>query len=336
MEHLIFAFNAISPIILLIVLGYVLRKIGFINDEFLKIGNKVVFNICLPCALFANVYSVESFDNINLGMVLYICIAVVLVFLLAIGVAMLTTKEPDKRGVVHQATYRSEFGVIGLSLAFELGGNMGAQMASLIAAVSVPLFNILAVISLSMFKNAGGIKDGVKKVGKSICKNPLLWGVGLGIVCLAIRLAIPVDSTGEAVFSIKRTFPFIYQTIQYLKNLTTPFALIVLGGCFDFGTAKENVKSISVACVCRIVIVPLFALGIAALLTKNGFLNFDKSIFSAMTALFAAPVAIASGPMAEQMDNDGKLAGQLIVWSSIFSILTIFAYVVALRFLGLI
>ena len=52
------AVNAVFPIILLILLGYVLRRSGFMNDNFVKIGNNLVFKVCLPAMLFINVYNI--------------------------------------------------------------------------------------------------------------------------------------------------------------------------------------------------------------------------------------------------------------------------------------
>jgi len=72
------AVNAITPIILMILLGYFLKCRGFLSKEFLKIGNKLVFNVCLPAMLFINVYDIADFASINWEIVLY-CVAVLMV-----------------------------------------------------------------------------------------------------------------------------------------------------------------------------------------------------------------------------------------------------------------
>lgn len=119
-DILITAVNAVMPIILVILLGYLLKRKGFLSKEFLKIGNKLVFNVCLPCMLFVNVYELESFASIQWDIVIY-CIAMLLVvFVLGIATAVATTKVPERRGVVLQCTFRSNFAIIGLSLAAPL------------------------------------------------------------------------------------------------------------------------------------------------------------------------------------------------------------------------
>ena len=55
---LITAVNALFPLIITILLGYFLKRKGFLTKEFLRVGNWIVFNICLPAMLFVNVYDI--------------------------------------------------------------------------------------------------------------------------------------------------------------------------------------------------------------------------------------------------------------------------------------
>ena len=72
------ALNAVTPVVLLILLGYLLKQSGFLSKDFVKTGNKLVFNVCLPCMLFINVYDIEGFSSINWDIVLY-CVAMLLI-----------------------------------------------------------------------------------------------------------------------------------------------------------------------------------------------------------------------------------------------------------------
>ena len=147
---LLTAINAIFPIILLILLGYFLKRFKFLNDNFVKIGNKFVFKICLPCMLFINIYDkMNSFADIRWDVVLYSVIAIVVIFGLGLVTAVLTTKKKNRRGVILQCSFRSNFAIIGLSLVANLNGDEG--LAGIISAFSIPVFNILAVIALSVF-----------------------------------------------------------------------------------------------------------------------------------------------------------------------------------------
>ena len=117
---LLTAVNAVVPVVLLILLGYILKQKNFINKDFVRIGNKLVFNVCLPCMLFINVYNIESFSSINWDIVIYSVVMLVVIFILGLGTAMATTKLPERRGVILQCTFRSNIAIIGLSLASTL------------------------------------------------------------------------------------------------------------------------------------------------------------------------------------------------------------------------
>ena len=118
--------------------------------------------------------------------------------------------------------------------------------------------------------------------------------------------------------------------------MATPLALIVLGGQFKFSAVRGMTKEIVVGTVFRVVIAPLLGVGCAVLLSEfTPLLNFGQTEYPALIALFGTPVAVSSAIMAEEMDNDAQLAGQLVVWTSISSVLTVFLTVFALMSAGL-
>ncbi|MBP5250573.1 MAG: AEC family transporter [Lachnospiraceae bacterium] len=343
MESLIFAFNAIMPIILLILLGYILARTGFLTPTFLKNGNKLVFRAALPALLFVNVYSIGSFSELDLTFVLYSVICVVVLFLLGLVAVTLAVPDRKRKGVVLQCIFRSNFAIIGIPLAESLGGTTAKGYAAVLSAFSIPAFNILAVIALTMFmsqdeENGHSVSVG-KKLGKvlvNILKNPLIIAIALGLIALFIRGHILVNEAGEPVFSLSGSLPFLYSAIKTLSAAATPLALMILGGNFDFKTARGSLHEILIGTLGRVVFAPLLALGAAVLLTRHTeLLSFDSSVFPSLVALFGTPVAVSSAVMAEEMNNDGPLAGQLVVWTSLLSIVTVFVEIVLIRNIGL-
>jgi predicted permease len=122
-----------------------------------------------------------------------------------------------------------------------------------------------------------------------------------------------------------------------MKSLTTPIALIVMGGQFEFSAVKALMKDIVVGTVWRIVIAPLIGIGGAILVSKyTNLCSFGANEYPALIALFGSPVAVSSAVMADSMGNDKQLAAQLVVWTSLCSIVTIFVTVCILMSLGLI
>ena len=318
------AFNAIAPILILILLGYILRQKGFINENFIKVGNKFVFNIALPVMLFINVYDTESIENVSWSVVIYTALTVGLLVILGFAIAIATTRVPERRGVIMQCVFRSNFAIIGFSLASALGGSSSMALAAMVSALCVPLFNAFAVFSLSVFLSGEKGKFDIKPVLYDILKNPLILGVFAGIGALLIRQA-QLELFNNVVFSFKDSMPFLYKPLSWITNLTTPFALIVLGGQFSFSAVRGMFKEIAVATLGRVVLAPAIGIGVAILLsTYTNILYCGPEEYPALIALFGSPVAVSSAIMAEQMHNDEQLATQLVVWTSVCSIFTIF------------
>ncbi len=355
------AVNAIVPIVLLIVLGYILKRIKFLTGDFLKIGNKLVFNVCLPCMLFVNIYSIDDLASVNWSLVVYAVAAVFVIFGIGLVVSILTTKDNRRRGVILQCCYRSNFAIIGISLAASLAGDAAGAaetvngIVAIIQAFTIPIFNILAVISLSVFvgkpqaqlntdglliapeESAASFKKhtGIKNILLNIIKNPLIIGIVTGLVFVGIRYA-EIAIWGSVVFSFENDLTFLYTVCDNLKSVATPLALIVLGGQFEFSAVRGMTKEIIVATVFRVAFAPLLGVGCAVLLSEcTDLLNFTATEYPALIALFGTPVAVSSAIMAGEMGNDEQLAGQLVVWTSISSVLTLFLTVLLLMSFGL-
>ena len=328
------AFNAVAPIILMIALGYFLHHKGMLGDEFLKHGNKLVFKLCLPSMLFINIYNVPSLAGIRWGIVFCGSVALCVIFLVGLAIALLTTPEGKRRGVVLQCSFRSNFAIIGLPLAAALGGAEAEAAAAVMSSLTVPLMNILAVLALSLFVHESG-KISVKNILLDIVKNPLIQGVALGMVCLVLRW-VQTETWGEVIFSLSIHTKFFYTLLTWLKNITTPLALLVLGGQFVFSAVKELKKEIIISTLCRLVLAPVIGIGGAYLADRVGLVVCGPADYPALVALFASPVAVSSAIMATQMKNDEQLATQLVVWTTLFSSVTVFLTACILMATGLI
>lgn len=328
------AANAVLPIVLLILVGYVLKRKGIVTKEFLKVANKLVFTLCLSATMFINVYSIESIRDLRWDVIGYCMAMTLIIFLLGLGTAMVSTRQINRRGVIVQCIFRSNFAIIGLPLAAAVGGMEAEAVSAVVSAFLVPLFNVLAVVALTVFDNneKGSHFRGVLK---GIAKNPLILGTVAAFVCILIRQLQNVVF-GSVVFTIEKQLPFVYKALSQLKNCTTPLALVVMGGQFEFSAAKGMLKEILVGTVWRIVLAPLLGVGVAMLLTRySGFIRFGPNEYPAILALYGSPVAVSSAIMAKQMGGDEQLATQYVVWTSIASVLTIFLLVSAMLAMGL-
>ena len=160
-----------------------------------------------------------------------------------------------------------------------------------------------------------------------------------GLVFVGVR-EIEAACCGVAAdavpFRFDNQLKFLYTAVKDLKVIASPLALIVLGGQFEFSAVKGMTKEIVTATVWRIVIAPLIGIGAAILLSEfTPVLTFGPEIYPTLIALFGTPVAVSSAIMAGEMGSDEQLATQLVVWTSLGSIITIFVMVFALMSCGL-
>lgn len=316
MESLIFAINAVSPIILTVAIGYFLKKIKFMDAVFAKMANRLVFHVFLPAMLFLNVYKIEDIGGMDFSFIIYAGIMLLVVFLLALPAVIILAKEPSKRGVLLQASFRSNYALIGIPLAMSLFGDEGVAVATLLSAAFIPMLNVLAVISLSLF-GKGSAKPSVKKILLGILKNPLIQSIAAGLLALIVRA---VFTRCAVSFRISDITP-VFKVLEYLSALATPLALLVLGAQFEFSAVKELRREIVFGTLMRTAVVPALGLGVAYFAFGD---IFGGAHFAAFVAAFATPVAVSSVPMSQEMGGDVQLAGQLVVWTTLFSVISVF------------
>ena len=329
----LFALNAILPIVLLILLGVFLRKINLIDLHFNNVLVKYIFRVGLPVLLFYNVYSIESFDEINWDIVIYTSIATMLIFLIGIIVVKIFTKDDSQKGVVLQTAFRSNYALTGIPLAEAIGGVAALKIVSLLAAFAIPLANVLSIIALTMFqKNEFGERISIKKMMINIISNPLIIAVSLGLFSLFLRSLLPVVD-GQPIFTLKNQLPFTVNTMKLISQTASPMALIALGGQFELSVIKPLLRQITLGVSLRIVIVPAITIFIAYMLQDK--MTGLKESYPALIALYGSPVAVSSAIMTQEMGGDEKLASQLVVWTTVFSMFTIFFTIVILRSAGL-
>lgn len=327
MDSLLFALNAVAPIMLMVAIGYILKKIGFMSQSLAKSVNRLVFHLFLPVTLFLNVYHIEDLGSIHFGYVLYASCGILAVFLLAIPMVLGLSKNRSRRGVLLQATFRSNFALVGIPLAQALYGAEGAAVATLMSAVTIPLFNVLAVITLSVFSDSGK-RPSVGEIFLNILKNPLIQGIAAGLVALGARALLVRWGISFRLTDIAS----LDSVLGYLSDLATPLALLALGAQFEFSAVAELRREILFGTVMRTVVTPILGLGVA-LLCFSG--QFSGAHYASFVAIFATPVAVSTVPMTQEMGGDATLAGQLVVWTTLTSAVSIFASAFLLHAVGI-
>lgn len=329
----LYAFHAVAPVLLLALFGYVLKQKGVLKSDFLKTANSLAFRYCLSIQLFYNVYNISDLGDIPWGLVLFSIVFVLAMFVFGMLGSRLVTKDIRQRGVLAQCPFRSNVAIIGLSITSALGNETAVAISSILIAVTVMLYNILAVICLTVYSEENLSHHlNVWSLLHRITQNPLIRGIAAGMLCLIIRSFLPRTSDGELVFSLSGSLPAVYTAIQNIAKMASPLMIIILGGEFSFSAVRALRKQIFVGVFSRLILSPAFGYLLIYLLSSVcGLFSAGPAEYAAMVGILASPVAASSAVMAGEMGADETLAGQIVVWSSLFSMVTIFLIIVILR-----
>ena len=313
-DNLIFTANIVAPVFLIIALGFLLRKLKIINESFVTVTSKFVFNVCLPALIFMELYNIDFGAVVDPGQIIYVYIGTLITFSLIWSISILFIKEGRDLSVFVQGAYRSNFAIVGLAIISNLFGSAGLGKASLLLAFILPLYNILAVVILTVpMRKERNLN--LKGTIKEIITNPLI---------LAVVVALPFS-----YFKINMPGVFV-STGELLSDVALPLALIGIGGSMNLTNLKTASGLAFTSSAIKIILIPLVLVFGAY---EVGFRNTDLGI---LFILFSCPTAVVSFIMAEAMGCNSRLAGNIVVISTIGSIVTISAAIILLRSIGLI
>ncbi|MFQ3201409.1 MAG: malonate transporter [Zhongshania sp.] len=311
LQSLSYSFSITGPIFVVLALGIYLNRAQIINDNFIEIGSKLVFNITLPALLFISISQTSIAESANLKLVLFGLVATFIVYLMLELVAQWLIPRREDRGVVVQGGFRSNMGIVGLAYCVNAYGGPGLVAASLYLALVTILYNILAVITLNRsLKRAGG----VAKTLKDIARNPII---------LSIVAALPFATMAWPLPSL------LLRSGEYFAQMTLPLALLCTGASLNFQALRADLNSALVSTICKLMVVPMLLIsgGIAL-----GFRGMDLGVLALMSS---APTAAASYIMVRTMAGNAALAANIIVMTTLGSLFSTSSIMFVLHGLGL-
>lgn len=330
-----FAFNAVVPMMLLMLIGFFARKKGYFDDHVLKKMNAFAFNAGIPALMFCNVYSLSGLQDIPFSLMGFVLVSLCVITLVGIAAAAAWADKRSQKGVIVQVAFRSNYAIIGATMAAALGGTEGSIISTSLQAPSILYFNIAAVICLTVFSDDPERSVDLKGITRSILTNPLILAQLAGVVCLALRLVIPQGADGLPLFSLSGSLPWLYSVLNSLSKMASPLVLILLGAQVDFGSAAGIKKQLVAGTILRLAIAPAIGFLMAVAADKIGLILLTPAAVSALISLYGSPSPAAAAVMSEQMGGDGELGRQYVVWTTALSTISLFLWILILRFIGL-
>ena len=342
MENLVFSLNATAPIFALMVLGYLFRKIGLIDEKAAGWMNKFVFKVALPVLVFKDLASQDFAGTWNGKFVLF-CFLVTSVSIAVIALfSKVVVKDKGKRGEFIQSSYRSSAALLGIAFIHNIYGDAASGMGPLMILGSVPLYNIFAVIVLMLTADdsdkkkstenefaksdmagkeamAGKTSQGqsalLKKTLYGIVTNPIILGIAIGLLWSLLRIPQPK----------------IFQTIvTNISALATPLGLMSMGATFEFKKAIGDIKPALVAAFIKLFALAAIFLPIAVALGFTG-----EQIVTILVMLGSA-TTVSCYIMAKSMGHEGTLSSSVIMLTTFGCSFSLTLWLFILRSLGVI
>ncbi len=314
LAQLQFSLSITGPICLMLLLGILFKRIGLINENFIEVASKLVFQVTLPAMLFLSIVVSEHDFSASSRFITYGLISSVLFFILTtLSVKTLFPRSQDQ-GVIIQGGFRANTAIIGIAYVSNAYGEQGVALAALYVAATTLLYNVLAVICLVPKSDDSGEKVGRMMV-TTLTKNPLIIAIVLGIVVYVLNIPVPKIAIDAG---------------NYLSKMTLPLALLCTGGSLDLSLMRRESSSSWFASAYKLILAPL-------LITLGGvWFGFSGIELGILFFMNAAPVAAASYVMARAMGQNSTLAANIIAITTLVSTLTCTLGIVILRSVSLI
>ena len=312
MDNLIFSLNAVIPIFLMMVLGYFLYKIGWMDDDFASEMNTFVFLVPLPVLLFHDLVAVDFTEMWDVRFVLFCFVATVVSIGIAAGVSCLW-KDKSIQGEFIQASYRSSAAILGIAFIQNIYGTSG--MAPLMIIGSVPLYNVMAVLVLSLFQpgRQGFSREMIKRTMKGIVTNPIMIGIVAGLLWSGLRLPLP---------------QILNKALSSVGAVATPMGLMSMGASFEFGRALDKAGPVLTAAFIKLA-------GLCAVFLPAAVgMGFREEKLAAILVMLGSATTVSSYVMAKNMGHEGILSAGVVMVTTLFSAFTLTGWLYLLRSMG--
>lgn len=309
MDSLTYSLNATVPVFLVIVVGYILKRIGILDKSFVNSANKFNFKVTLPVLLFTDLASTDIIGDFDLKYVLF-CAVVTTAVCLCLWIGARTfLRDKTLVGEFVQASYRSSAAILGVAFIQNIYGDSG--MAPVMIIGCVPLFNIFAVLVLTVEGEKSTDGGGnIRKTLINIIKNPIIIGIVAGTIASLVKLDLP---------------EFADKTLSSFAKMASPLALVTIGAGFEGRKAVAKIKPTLIASLIKLAALPALFLPLAV---KLGFR--DQELI-ALLVMLGSPTTPSSYIMSRNMGHDGVLTSSVIVVTTLFSALTLTMWIFILR-----
>jgi predicted permease len=295
-----FAFSVTAPIFVMLVLGIVLKRMHMIDEDFIKVASQLVYNIGLPVMLFITCATARFGEIMDQNLLIAFSLMTAIVFMGSLLTAHWHCENERDAGIFIQGAFRGNLIILGLAFCANAYGERGVAIAALPVAMTVLVYNILSVYVLNRSLHPDNSSLRPTLIG--IVKNPLIIAIFLGLIINAININLPT---------------VLLDSGKYLGQMVLPLALICIGGALDLSRFTSFDSVTLGASIWKLFLSPAIACAIAIVLNVRG------ENLAILFLLAASPTATISFVMVQAMNGNTKLAANIIVQTTLGSMLTV-------------
>ncbi len=315
LQNLSFSLNATIPVFLMMVFGGLMKKkVNLLDDHTTGKLNQFVFKALVPALLFMDL-SQADFRSVWDGKFVLFCFCATF---LSIGIAFLLSlprKSWSERGEIIQASYRSSAAILGIAFVNNIYGH--ATMAALMIVGTVPLYNVAAVLILSLTAPHDGEKPSARKLLlrtlRDVATNPIILGILAGMLWSVLKIPQPV---------------ILQKSVSYLGNMATPLALIALGASFQLKSAKGKLGlTLGISAVKAVSVLRSVSAG-------GGRLGFRTEKLIAILIMLGSATTCSCFVMAKNMKHEGTITACTVMMTTLLSAFSLTMWLFVLKSLG--
>ena len=309
-QSFVFTIQIIFPVCLLVVLGYFLRQRNVVDEHFIRVGSRLVFTLTLPVLMFMAIAKVRFDGTAHLGLMLFVAIIILLSCIICVIWARIAGVGRDDQSAFVQAAFRSNLGIIGISMVVYAFGDEGTRVGALVLAVGVPMYNLLSVMVL-----AHGQSVNWSQQLKLIAQNPLIVSIALALPFSIWQIQIPGT---------------IESALRSVGNMTLPLALIGVGGTLDLSALRAANRTTFQISLLKLIVVPAITVALALMVGIQGV------ELGVLALMLGSPTAAAAFVMASSMGANHVLTANAVAVTTLGSLVTMGGIFYVLRVAALV
>lgn len=291
------------PDFLLILCGFVLCRYTALDRPVWEAAERLVYYLLFPVLLFNSIVRTP----LQPGATAHLALAGVATVLcgVALSYALRLFPKVDARSHASGAQVAFRFNsFIALALAERLQGAQGVAWVALLIALCVPICNVAAVWPLARHGGQGYLRE--------LLRNPLILSTVAGLLANVLGLKFPEPAA---------------LTLHRIGLAALPLGLMAVGAGLRFGALKEAPGLATALLTIRHALLPLIALGLAALLEL-------AAAQRALLLMFAAlPTASSAYVLAVRMGGNGAFVAGLVTLSTLIGMLGLPLWLMVLQWL---